>query len=360
LQATQKSTPLGDGLKLDGVIGLQRDASQLAALGSEAFVPTSRTQQSAVFTYQTLASTWGEWRAGARAESVGVRSLGGGNFNTAENSFSPKSLSLGVLRRSSPWEMTANLTRSQRAPKDYELYANGDHVATHTYEMGSQSLVLEQAHQLDLGTAWREGPHRVSVNVYAAQFANYIALLPTGGVAASGLNIYQYEGVQARLHGWEVQGKWRLIGGTQALWSADASQGAWDIESRADAVQARDLTHGQPMPRIAPMRFGSDVLWAQQAWGARFGFVHAWAQNDVPTDALMPERTTPGYTLWNAGLNYHTHVGATHWMWFARLDNLTNQVAYASTSILRQSLQDENRIPPMAGRSVRVGVQASF
>ena len=208
---------------------------------------------------------------------------------------------------------------------------------------------------------WRDGPHRASVNLFRSSFANYISLQPTGAQAGPDLlDVYQFQGVQARFQGWEAQGRWRMVGGSQALWSRDVSRGAWDIEARADAVQARDLTHGQPMPRIAPMRLGADVLWAKEAWGARFGFTHAWAQNDVPQSALVSQRTTPGYTLWNAGLNYHTHVGRTHWMWFARLDNLTNQVAYASTSILRQSLQNENRIPPMAGRSVRVGVQASF
>lgn len=365
LQATQKPLNVGEGLTLDGVAGVQQDRSQFSALGQEAFVPPSRTQQRAVFTYQSLKTTWGEWRAGARTESVEVASLGGGNFSTAQNQFAPQSLSLGALRRwpiqDAQWEFSANLTRSERAPRDYELYANGQHVATHVYERGSQNVGLERAHQLDFGSTWRNGPHRASVNVYRSSFANYISLQPTGAQAgADSLDVYQYQGVQARFHGWEAQGRWRVVGGSHALWSTDSSRGAWDIETRADAVQARDVTHAQPMPRIAPMRLGTDVLWAQDAWGARFGFTHAWAQNDVPQTVSVSQRTTPGYTLWNAGLNYHTHVGPTHWMWFARLDNLTNREAYASTSILRQSLQDENRIPPLAGRSLRVGVQASF
>ena len=129
----------------------------------------------------------------------------------------------------------------------------------------------------------------------------------------------------------------------------------YDLELRADAVQARDLTHQQAMPRIAPLRLGSDLLWSDGRWGARFGLVHARAQNSVPEG----QRTTGGYTLWNAGMNYHVHVGPTHWLWFARIDNLTNQVAYSATSILRQSLS-EDRVPPLPGRSLRVGVQASF
>ena len=361
VQATQMPVVLGERHTLEGVVGMQRDNQLFSALGDEAFVPTSRTQQQAVFTYQSLKTQWGEWRAGARSESVDVRSLGGANFSTAHEHFAPKSLSLGAVRRVSAWEYTANLTRSQRAPRDYELFADGQHVATNTYERGSQNVGLERAHQLDLGAAWRNGPHRASVNLFRSSFANYISLQPTGAQAGPDLlDVYQFQGVQARFQGWEAQGRWRMVGGSQALVLSDTSRGAWDIEARADAVQARDLTHGQPMPRIAPMRFGADVLWAKDAWGARLGFTHAWAQNDVPQSALVTQRTTPGYTLWNAGLNYHTHVGRTHWMWFARLDNLTNQLAYASTSILRQSLQNENRIPPMAGRSLRVGVQASF
>ena len=361
MQATQKPFTWREGLVQDGVVGMQRDGSQLSALGDEAFVPASRTQQSAWFTYQTLKTTWGEWRLGARTESVEVQSLGGGNFVAAQNSFQPKSVSMGGLRREGLWSFTANITRSQRAPRDYELYANGQHVATNTYERGQQTLDLERAHQIDLGAQWQSGPHRASFDVFQSSFANYISLQPTGAKAGADLlDVYQYQGVQARLRGWEAQGRWRLVGGTRAVWLADASKGVWDIEARADAVQARDLTHAQPMPRIAPMRMGSDLLWANDAWGARFGFVHAWAQNQVPQDALIGQRTTPSYTLWNAGLNYHTHTGPTHWMWFARLDNLTNQVAYNATSILRQSLQDVDRIPPLAGRSLRVGVQASF
>jgi iron complex outermembrane receptor protein len=63
--------------------------------------------------------------------------------------------------------------------------------------------------------------------------------------------------------------------------------------------------------------------------------------------------------LWNAGINYHAHTfGPTHWLLFAKLDNLTNKLAYTSTSVLTQTMREN--APPIAGRSLKVGVQVSF
>jgi iron complex outermembrane receptor protein len=45
-------------------------------------------------------------------------------------------------------------------------------------------------------------------------------------------------------------------------------------------------------------------------------------------------------------------------LWFAKLDNLTNRLAYASTSVLTQTMG--NQAPPLAGRSLKLGAQVSF
>jgi iron complex outermembrane receptor protein len=43
--------------------------------------------------------------------------------------------------------------------------------------------------------------------------------------------------------------------------------------------------------------------------------------------------------------------------WFARLDNLTDQLAYSATSILTSTAFGKS---PLPGRSFKLGVQASF
>ena len=375
VEARQQAKALGQGLQLDGVVGLQREGNRLTAQGTEAFVPSSRTQSTALFTLQTLKTAWGQVSAAARAEGVTVASLDHTDptrFPAEEKRFNPHSVALGVLRNfrqgeaQNGWQLTSNLGWSQRAPKDYELFANGPHAATGTFEQGDRRSTLERATQFDVGGAWKAGPHAFGVTGFVSRFANYLSLQPTGefkdasGTVVSAstpdrLPVYQFEGVQARFVGVESTAKLRMVGGQQALWTPNASHGNLDLELRADAVRADDLTYHRPLPRIAPMRLGADWVWRQAAWGARLGVLYAGAQNRVPNAGDV---TTASYTLLNAGVNYHTHTGATHWMMFVKLDNLTNQLAYSATSVLTQTMGAN--APPLAGRSLKLGLQASF
>lgn len=374
LEGRQRVVRLSNGMQLEGVVGLQRERNKLGATGAERFLPTSRTQSTGVFTYQALKTTWGQLSAGARAETVEVASfedIGPNNDNAAQSKkFKPFSFALGAMRNlrvgeaQSGWQLTTNLSASQRAPKDYELFAHGEHVATAAYEIGQPSNGLEKGTQLDVGGEWKQGPHKFGITGFASQFSNYLALRPTGegwdGTSfvtpvGTSMPAYRFEGVRARFYGIESTAKLRMVGGQSALVSPNAAHGAMDLELRADVVRAKDLTHNSYLPRIAPMRVGADAVWSRNAWGARFGLMHAAAQNRVPDGGV----TTAGHTLWNAGINYHAHTyGPTHWLLFAKLDNITNKLAYSSTSALTQTMG--TNAPPLAGRSLKVGAQVSF
>ncbi len=260
------------------------------------------------------------------------------------------------------WQLTSNISSSQRAPKDYELFAYGVHAATSTYEIGSPNIALEKATQLDAGGEWKNGVHKFGLTAFTSNFSNYISLQASGSNHVDGADtypIYNFQGVRARFMGLESHAKLRMVGGQQALLSNDAQHGAVDLELRGDMVRADDLTNGRPMPRIAPMRLGADALWSKNAWGARFGFMHAGAQNRMPYITGVTTVPTAAYTMWNAGLNYRAHSGQTNWMFFAKLDNLTNKLAYSSTSSLTQTMSS-SLAPPLAGRSLKLGLQASF
>ena len=369
IEARQRSVSLGNGLQLEGMLGFQRENNHLGASGAEKFIPSSRTQSTALFTYQALKTSWGQWSAGARSERVSVQSLESIESISAQTkTFNPSSFAIGVLRnlrlgeKQDGWQLTSNISSSQRAPKDYELFAYGVHAATSAYEIGSPNIALEKATQLDAGGEWKNGVHKFGLTAFTSNFSNYISLQASGSNHVDGADtypIYNFQGVRARFMGLESHAKLRMVGGQQALLSNDAQHGAVDLELRGDMVRADDLTNGRPMPRIAPMRLGADALWSKNAWGARFGFMHAGAQNRMPYYSNVTPVTTAAYTMWNAGLNYHAHSGPTHWMFFAKLDNLTNKLAYSSTSSLTQTMTS-SYAPPLAGRSLKLGLQASF
>lgn len=335
---------------LDGTLGLQFNYGEFSADGDEAFAPYSRTRAAAAFAHEQLATGWGHLSAAARLESVQVDSLGHPTltrFAAASRSFAPLSTAVGAAWNVAPaWQLSTNLGWSERAPKDYELYADGVHVATNAYEVGNAQLDRERSTSVDVGARWKRGADSARVQLFVNEFSNYISLESSGTqvtVNGTAYPEYRYTPVQARFSGMEAQSTLRLLERGQTL----------DLVLRGDMVRADNLSTGQPLPRIAPLRLGAALQWAQAAWGARLGVDQYAAQDRVPDGQLA----TAGYTLWNAALTYRTRAAGSQLLWYARLDNLGDTLAYSSTSILTQTAPGR---APLAGRSLKAGLQLTF
>jgi iron complex outermembrane receptor protein len=356
--------------RLDGVIGFQTENNRFSADGAEAFAPYSRTSQNAVFAYEEYAGSWGRLSFGGRLESVQVESLGNPlveRFLPATRDFTPHSYALGGLWNTAPgWQLTTNLAYTERAPKDYELFAQGPHMATHAWETGDSALGKEKSTSLDVGTNWKSGANRFAVNAFVHRFRNYIGLLNTGNgygqedgarnpadLNGDGIDDndpdntilpeYAYTGVRARFAGLEASGNIRLLDRADTV----------DLALRGDLVRATNLSDGQPLPRIAPVRLGASLRWASGPWGGSVGFDHSMAQNRVSPG----DRSTSSYTLWNLAASYRMKAGASNLLWYAKVDNLTNQLAYSAASVLTSTAFPK---APLPGRSLKVGMQLAF
>lgn len=355
---------------LDGVIGFQAENNKFSADGAEAFAPYSKTSQNALFAYEEYATSWGKLSFGGRLESVKVESLGNplvARFAPLTRDFTPHSYAMGALWNAAPgWQVTSNLAYTERAPKDYELFAQGPHVATKAWETGDATLGKEKSTSLDVGAAWKSGANSFSANAYVHRFKNYIGLLATGnsyGQEDGALNPadldgdsvddgnpdngllpeFAYTGVRARFVGMEASGNIRLIEGASSL----------DLALRGDLVRATNLSNGQPLPRIAPARVGASLIWASGPWGSSIGFDHSMAQNRVAAG----QRATSAYTLWNLAATYRMKAGVSNILWYAKVDNLTNQLAYSAASVLTTTAFPK---APLPGRSLKVGMQLAF
>lgn len=103
------------------------------------------------------------------------------------------------------------------------------------------------------------------------------------------------------------------------------------------------------MPRIAPLRLSSGLLWELDRWQARVDIEHASHQGRVPRN----ESGTDGYTTLGASAGYHFEVGSSQWLAFVKGQNLTNQTVRYASSILRD-------IAPAPGRGIEVGLRTTF
>jgi len=360
---------------LSGVIGLQGEGFKFAALGEEAFVPDTKTRNQAVFAYEEIALNAWKFSLGARSEKSRVQSDGAGANGIArfggasEKTFNLSSLSLGVLLKlNATTSITGNVARSQRGPAFYELYANGPHIATAAYEAGDIRLQKEQSTALDLGVQWKwgaSGKSSARFGVFSNRFDNFIALRRTGvsrdaegnaGVADCGddtsvesgctariLPEFRFQGVQARLTGFEAEAKLRLIDQPYTL----------DWELKADLTRAQDLTNAEPLPRIAPLRLSTAGLFTSGPWALRAEVEHSAKQGRVP--AIDSFGVTEAFTLVNVAMTYTLKLPGASALLFLKGNNLGDRKAFNASSI-----DTIRALAPLPGRGLKAGVQLSF
>ncbi|HYG05845.1 MAG TPA: TonB-dependent receptor [Stenotrophomonas sp.] len=320
--------------------GVQGSDSTFAAVGEEAFVPKTDTRALGVF--GVARKQWGRLQAdfGARVDQVKYETDSG-----LSRDFHPGSVSLsGGWRFNEQWRLTANLDHAERAPAEEELFADGPHIATLSYEIGNPDLKKEAANQAELGLNYRNDWVDAKVSAYYNRYNDFIYLADTGGQwyfdeEDEYLPVRQWSQADAIFHGFEGEATFHL---------ANNDTGAWDLRIFGDTVRAR-LDQGGNLPRIAPSRLGAQLRWDAQRWRASLGATRYDKQDRVAAG----ETPTAGYTMVDAHVAYHVDSGSTAWEVFLDGNNLTNQEARVHTSFLK----DDVMLP---GRNASFGVRLFF
>ena len=132
----------------------------------------------------------------------------------------------------------------------------------------------------------------------------------------------------------------------------------WDLTLRADAVRATNLDTAQALPRIPPVRLGATLARLSGPWRMALGVEHAQAPRLGPAQVA-----TQAYSLWNAQISYRQKINANQALWYAKLDNLGDQLAYSPTSVLTTTASDavsSRPKAPLPGRSIKLGLQVFF
>ena len=159
--------PLADWLGAFGVQAFHRD---FAALGEESFVPPTTTKGIGLFV--TEQKEFGAFKLdlGARGDNQSSKPEGG-----SERDFHPLSLSGGLAWRfHEAWHLTVNLDRAQRAPAEEELFANGPHLASETFEIGDPNLKEETANQIEPGLHYHGEWIEAKVAAYYNRYDDFI------------------------------------------------------------------------------------------------------------------------------------------------------------------------------------------
>jgi iron complex outermembrane receptor protein len=317
-----------------GAYGLQYGRRDFSAVGEEAFVPASLTRDLGFFLFEEQQFDELKLELGARVERVKIEPAGG-----AQARFTTTNISAaGRWDVSQDLHLQLGLDAAERAPVAEELFADGPHLATQTFEIGNPDLQTEKSNRAEIGVHWHRERFAASAAAYRVDFRDFIYLVDTGEEEDE-LPVRVWTQEDARFTGLELEGKWLL---------ADAASGRWDLRMFADSVRAR-LDAGGNLPRIAPARLGADLLWQRDGWRASVGALRYDEQDRLAEG----ETASDGYTLLDAHLSYSWGAAGVDWQVFLDGNNLGDREARPHTSFLKD-------VAPLPGRSLAFGVRAWF
>jgi len=330
--------PLGP---LRGVIGFQSINSDFQAIGEEAVVPKSLINSYGVFAVETFDYGPVTYELGARVEHQSLSPE-----NLAGRSFLPVSGSASALYHiNDQHQVSFAFTQSQRAPAVQELYTNGVHNATHSYEIGNPNLTKEISYNLDLGYRFKADWMQAQVNLFQNWVDNYIYAYQTEALYQDeehpdGFPVMEVRQANATFKGFESKLVFPLM---------ENHYGLVDLTLYGDYTRG-EFVQGGDVPRMPPLRYGFQLDYSKSQWSANLRLTRAEAQ-DNPGDN---QSTTPGYVLLGVGAKYQAKVyHDTELTVFAQGTNLLNENVRNSVSYLRN-------FAPEPGRGAELGIRVSY
>jgi iron complex outermembrane receptor protein len=325
---------------LDGVMGVQFITSQFSALdspGQDYIVPGTRTTTYSAFLQESIDVGPTVAQFGFRLEHAIVNSR---LRASPDSSFTPISVSVSDLWKiDDQSSLNLALTRSQRAPQVQELFFEGAHEATRSFERGNPDLKTETSYNIDLGYKFNSSWVTAELNLFHNWVNDYIYQQRTGAIVGGSPEV-SFQQKSATFMGYEAQ----LI---FPVWK-NPSQ-VVDLTLFSDVTQAK-LHNGGHVPQTPPLRWGFQVDHAYGDWSSNLRLTRAEKQWNSGTN----EADTPGYYLLNLNTHYHVkNFQKADMLVYAKGNNLLNENIRNSASFLRN-------FSPEPGIGAEVGVRVKF
>lgn len=354
-----------------GALSFEAKLSDFEAVGEEAFTPPSSTDSYAIALMQEKHFGDFLWQLGARVEKVTLDAdpivFGHDEddlLHFDEIDFTPYSLSVGVV-----WDFAADynaalsVTHAQRAPSASELFSYGPHIGTSSFEVGAlfwlhdgesphfhdgNDVDEEVSNNIDLSLRKHSGDIGWVVNLFYNEVDNFYYERNTGLSSedfeheeveedhdhdhGSDLPVYLFEQADATLYGIEAQLAWQV--------SAPITLSFW-----GDSIRGK-LDDGGNLPRIPPVRLGSQLRYESNGWEAEVDISHYFEQDKT----AQFETTTDAYTLIDAELAYTFVRSSKNLTIYLKGRNLGDEKARVHSSFLKD-------LAPLPGRGFSIGIR---
>lgn len=336
---------------LNGLFGVQFQDRTFSALGVEAIVPVTKSRSSGIFIVEER--NWENFRFefGGRYEYA---------TRDPQNNIDPsRAFGLFSGSTSASWnfikDYNLGLTamHGQRAPAIEELYVNGGHHGTATFQIGDNTLHKETNNNFDLSLRKTSGFMKWKVNVFYNRFDRYI-FFKSRDINGDGIaDRVNHEGVLDFNGEFLVQN----LSQTDATFYGAEAEAIFslkpdnlDLRLFTDYVRGKLDDNNGNVPRVTPQRFGAELNYRSGRFASNLTTIYVLPQHKT----AELETSTAGYTLLNLDASYLIKETRSNGLrFFIQGKNLLNEEMRMHTSYLKN-------FAPLPGIALVAGLRADF
>ena len=314
----------------EGVVGVQYNQQKLDITGEESILEPTKTQKWSVFGLEHKQWNDFHFELGSRVDHQTI------DIESDRKDYDDYAVSYsGAVN----WMFAPNYKLSlvgshqERLPLAQELYADGKHLATNTYERGNQNLDVEKSNNLELGFHYDTDKIDYHVHVYHNWYDNYIYAQTADRY--ENFRLVDYTQDKARFYGTEAEASYTINDVYKMSVFGDYVRGKIDNENA---------------PRVPAGRLGTKVSANfSDTWSGTAEYYHVFEQDRIASY----ETETEGYNMVNLGLAYNgQYMQGNDYRVYFKANNLLDETVYSHTSFLSTI--------PQVGRNFTVGLDFSF
>lgn len=315
----------------EGVIGTQYGQQKLELTGEEAFLAPNTTKKWSVFALEhaQLNDVHVELAARVDQQKIDID-------DSSKKDFDGSAFSVSGAAN---WEFAPNYKLSlvtshqERLPLAQELYADGGHFATNTYELGNDQLSKEKSNNVELGFHYDDNTFDYHVHVYHNWFDDYIYAQTLGHY--KDFRLVQYAQDKAKFYGAEAEAGYQISPIYKLSVFGDYVRGKIDNDNA---------------PRVPAGRLGTKLnADFDDHWSGSAEYYHVFQQDKI----AAYETDSQSYNMLNLGVAYSgNYSNVSDYRVFLNANNLLDDQVYQHASFLSTI--------PQVGRNFSVGVNFSF
>ena len=315
----------------EGVIGTQYGQQKLELTGEEAFLAPNTTKKWSVFALEhaQLNDVHVELAARVDQQKIDID-------DSSKKDFDGSAFSVSGAAN---WEFAPNYKLSlvtshqERLPLAQELYADGGHFATNTYELGNDQLSKEKSNNVELGFHYDDNTFDYHVHVYHNWFDEYIYAQTLDRY--KDFRLVQYAQDKAKFYGAEAEAGYQI---------------SPIYKLRVFGNYVRGKIDNDNAPRVPAGRLGTKLnADFDDHWSGSAEYYHVFQQDKI----AAYETDSQSYNMLNLGVAYSgNYSNVSDYRVFLNANNLLDDQVYQHASFLSTI--------PQVGRNFSVGVNFSF